>query len=145
MSSFFFLISFIYFSSSLLFFIEIDAKNRTKRNVPTLEDLFSLNPVRNMENIAEQFGQNPDWETEALPINLSEQEETQAHNLEMPRVYPSRKGIEKSGNLFYSQYSDPYIINRQNINPHSSHHVFFVRHGNTRERDDRKSLFTFEF
>ena len=126
MSLLFFYFCFIYFYS-LVLFVRIDAVNDMETEIPQIEDLFPLNPPTNIANIAEEFGQNPDWESEPMPIDLSEEEETSPNQLG-DRSYPPRKGIERF-DMPRINSADPYKINRLNVNPASVHHIIFVRHG----------------
>lgn len=105
----------------------INAKNASVEGVPQLEDLYPLSDNDHMEQIAAQFQQNPNWEHGNLPISLSDAEETTPNP--PSGEAPIGPGVYRTGHLFYPDEMDPYPIDREGVHPHSTHHIFFTRHG----------------
>ncbi|CAF4609534.1 unnamed protein product [Rotaria sp. Silwood1] len=115
----------------LIFFLfsnRIHARNDSTEFIPKLEDLYPLPNNDQIEIIAAQFHQNPNWEQGNMPMSLTEVEET-TPNQPISREPQNRPGIYKTGHNYRPGEMHPYRIDHYGVHPHSKHHIFFVRHG----------------
>jgi hypothetical protein len=107
-----------------------NATNDSIAHIPKIEDLYPLPTNDQMKRIAAQFNQNPNWEHGNMPISLTEDEETKPNE---PTTYdlesPAGPGVIKFGHRFEPQDMRAYHIDPEDVNPHSEHHIFLVRHG----------------
>ncbi|CAF1219891.1 unnamed protein product [Adineta steineri] len=116
---------FLFYLIFLLFLKQTDARNIT---VIRLEELAPLSTNNELETIAAQFNQNPNWELGNMPLTLTEEEEITPNDPDAPEI-SDKPGLIKTGHLFQPEDMHPYRIDRKGVHPHTEHHIFFVRHG----------------
>ena len=105
-------------------------RNTTSAPVPSIEELFPMPMNDEINDIAAQFRQNPDWERGNLPLPSTEAEETEAQE-PVPHEFPTGPGTIKRGHLFETNDMHGYRIDTAGVHPETEHHIFLVRHGNT--------------
>ncbi len=97
-------------------------------HIPKIEDMYPLSTNDQLEIIAAQFNQNPNWEQGNMPLSLTEDEETRP-NEPIATDLENGPGVFKTGHLFQTQDMHGYRIDPEDVHPQSEHHVFLTRHG----------------
>ena len=125
----FFLVLFLLFY--LIIFLlsnRINAKNTSTIYTQKIENLYPLHTNDQLNIIAAQFDQNPNWEHGNMRILLTQEEETSPTK---PVVFEPKTGpgIIKNGIEFHTDDMHPYRIDPNGVHPHTEHHIFLVRHG----------------
>jgi hypothetical protein len=105
-----------------------EAKNVTIDDIPKIEKMFPLPINDQLETIAAQFNQNPNWEQGNMPVTLTEEEETTPDDSDIDEL-KTGPGIIKQGHLFKPEHYHAYPIDSHGVHPESQHHIFLVRHG----------------
>ena len=119
---------FLFCLSIFLFSNRIHAMNISTAHVQKIEDLYPLPTNDQMEIIAAQFNQNPNWEEGNMPLTLTLEEETKPTE-PIERELQTGPGVIKTGHLFHTDDMHPYRIDHDSVHPLTEHHVFLTRHG----------------
>ncbi|UJR37133.1 hypothetical protein I4U23_029837 [Adineta vaga] len=91
--------------------------------------MFPLPTNDQMEMLAAQFNQNPNWEHGNMPLTLSDIEETTPNDITISSPKKIGPGIIKEGHRFLPERHHGYPIDGRGVHPDSEHHIFLVRHG----------------
>ena len=125
---FFVLVMFLFYLIFFLLSKRTDGINVSIHDIPKIEDMYRLPTNEQLETLAAQFRQNPNWEHGNMPTSLTEAEETTPIE-SISHELTTGPGIIKTGHLFNPEDMFAYRINSEGVHPRSEHHIFLVRHG----------------
>lgn len=97
-------------------------------SIAKIEDLYPLKTNEQLDDIAKQFNQSPEWGKGALPLPATEADESKPEDVRN-KDYPNREGTIRRGHAYFTHDMHAYRIDKRGVHPQTVHHVFFIRHG----------------